>query len=65
MVKRRQLEKILRKNGWFFLRHGGDHDIWTNGQIKTQIPRHRIISDRLYVGLIKQLNLNRGDHHAR
>lgn len=65
MVKRRQLEKLFRNNGWFFLRHGGDHDIWTNGKMKTQIPRHRTISDRLYEGLIKQFKLEKGDHHAR
>lgn len=57
MVKRRKVEKRFEENGWYFVRHGANHDIWSNGIIKTQLPRHPKISDRLYQGLINQFNL--------
>ena len=31
-MKRRDLERALRQLGWYFLRHGGKHDVWTDGQ---------------------------------
>src|SRR4030095_15280888 len=31
-VKRRDLERALRQLGWQFLRHGGKHDVWTDGK---------------------------------
>ncbi len=30
-MKRRDLIKLLEKNGWYYLREGGRHDIYTNG----------------------------------
>lgn len=57
MVQRNKLEKQFKKNGWYFVRHGGNHDIWSNGILKTQIPRHPKISDELAKGLIKKFNL--------
>lgn len=57
MVQRRKVEKKFEANGWYFVRHGGNHDIWSNGKIKTQLPRHPKFSDKLYKGLIKKFNL--------
>lgn len=58
MVKKKDVEKRLKQNGWYFARHGSNHDIWTNGKIKTQVPRHRNISDRLYKNqFVKKLHL--------
>ncbi|MDU1505817.1 MULTISPECIES: type II toxin-antitoxin system HicA family toxin [Limosilactobacillus] len=57
LVRRRDVEKRFKLNGWFFVRHGGNHDIWSNGKVKTQLPRHPKISDRLYNSLIKKFNL--------
>ncbi len=31
-MKRRDLEKKLAELGWRFERHGGNHDVWTNGK---------------------------------
>ncbi len=31
-MKRRDLIKLLEKNGWTFLRNGGNHDIYTDGK---------------------------------
>ncbi len=57
MVHRHTVVKKFKKNGWYFVRHGGKHDIWSNGKIKTQLPRHRKFSDRLFDSLIKKYNL--------
>lgn len=57
MVKRRLVEKRFIDNGWFFVRHGGNHDIWSNGIKKTQLPRHPKFSDMLYKALIQKFDL--------
>ena len=44
-MKRRDLIKLLKKNGWWLLRHGGRHDIWTNGTSSEAIERHREINE--------------------
>ncbi len=31
MVQRRKVERKFIENGWYFVRHGGNHDIWSNG----------------------------------
>jgi mRNA interferase HicA len=54
VMKKRDLEKKLSIWGWYFLRHGGSHDTWTNGQIQNFIPRHSEISENLAKGIIKK-----------
>ncbi len=39
-MKRRDLIKLLESNGWWLLRNGSNHDIYTNGQRSEPIPRH-------------------------
>ena len=34
----RKVRESLRKNGFWFLRHGKGHDIWTNGYRKVSVP---------------------------
>ncbi|RJP22344.1 MAG: addiction module toxin, HicA family [Candidatus Omnitrophota bacterium] len=46
-MKRKLLEKELEKLGWCFLRHGGNHDIWTDGDRQEPIPRHNEINEKL------------------
>lgn len=46
-MKRRELEKALRELGWRFLRHGGRHDVWTDGEAEEAIPRHNEIHEKL------------------
>jgi len=53
-MKKRDLEKTLLALGWSFLRHGGSHDTWTNGQIQNFIPRHTEISENLARAIIKK-----------
>jgi mRNA interferase HicA len=46
-MKKRELEKKLKKAGWWLDRHGGNHDIWTNGKITNQVPRHAEVNSFL------------------
>jgi mRNA interferase HicA len=59
-VKKRDLERKLSEFGWYFERHGGNHDVWTNGAAKNFIPRHNEISENLAMGIIRIAQKNRG-----
>ena len=37
-MKRRDLIKLLKSNGWWLLRSGNNHDIYTNGNASEPIP---------------------------
>lgn len=56
-MKKRDLEKRLQENGWMFLRHGGNHDVWTDGNRIEPIPRHKEINERLAKAIIRKLEL--------
>ena len=38
-MKRKDLIKLLEKNGWWFKRDGRNHDIYTNGKDNEPISR--------------------------
>lgn len=46
-MKHKALVKLLEQNGWWVLRHGANHDIYTNGTRKEAIPRHTEVKERL------------------
>lgn len=56
-MKRKDLEKILKRNGWYLIRNGGNHDVYTNGSETEVIPRHREINEILAKSIIKKHNL--------
>lgn len=56
-MKRRDLENLFKDNGWYFLRSGGNHDIYTNGVDKEQIPRHKEVNENLAKALIRKWKL--------
>ncbi|MDO4485705.1 MAG: type II toxin-antitoxin system HicA family toxin [Bacillota bacterium] len=56
-MKRRDLEKKLKEAGWYLLRNGADHDIWTNGKNIEPIPRHKEINERLAKAILRKLGL--------
>jgi mRNA interferase HicA len=58
VLKRRDLENALKTMGWEFKRHGGKHDVWTNGEIEEMIPRHNEIAERLAQKILR--NAKRG-----
>jgi mRNA interferase HicA len=52
-VKKRDLEKQLRAMGWYFKRHGGCHDYWTNGEIHESVPRHNEVKEHLARAILR------------
>lgn len=56
-MQRFKLEKLFRRNGWYLYRHGGNHDIWTDGREKEKLPRYPEINERLARSLIHKHQL--------
>lgn len=54
-MKRRELEKRLKKAGWELLRHGANHDVWTNGDQQEAIPRHNEINEQLARAILRRV----------
>lgn len=60
-MKRKELIKILRKNGCILRRHGKKHDIYENplnGRM-APIPRHNEIKESLVLLILKQLDIEK------
>lgn len=53
-MKRKDLERQLKKAGWWFLRHGGRHDVWTDGENEEPVPRHNEINEILAKHILKK-----------
>ncbi|GCF92484.1 hypothetical protein NRIC_03750 [Enterococcus florum] len=56
-MKTRDLVKLFKKNGWWFVRHGSNHDIYTNGKQTEEIVRHKETNERLAKALIRKHGL--------
>ena len=56
-MKRKELIKILKANGWELFREGANHTIYTNGKRNEAIPRHNEIDERLAKAIIKRNNI--------
>jgi mRNA interferase HicA len=54
-MQRRDLERALRQLGWYFLRHGGKHDVWTDGKREEAIPCHTEIHDKRAQALLRRV----------
>jgi len=52
-MKRRELERRLRKLGWRRSRHGKKHDVWTDGEKEEAVPRHAEINENLARKILK------------
>lgn len=52
-MRRRKLERELNRIGWRLERHGGNHDIWTDGHETVTIPRHREIEEELAKAILR------------
>jgi mRNA interferase HicA len=52
-MKKRDLEQRLRALGWYLLREGTNHEIWTNGQDQTIVPRHREVNELTARGILR------------
>ena len=56
-MKRADLIKMLKRNGWYFIRNGGNHDIYGNGKRMESIERHKEIPEPLAKAIIKRNGL--------
>jgi len=56
-TKRRDLVKLLEKNGWYLKRHGGNHDIYTNGKENESVSYEREIDELLVKAIIRRRGL--------
>lgn len=61
-MKRRDLIKLLERNGWYLKRNGGNHDIYTNGVDNEPISRQSEIKEDLAKAIIKRRGLNKPLH---
>lgn len=57
-MKYRDLIKQLKDLGWWFLREGGNHEIWTNGKETEAVPRHREINENTARGILRNAKRN-------
>lgn len=57
-MKKIDLEKRLKKAGWWLLRHGGNHDVWTNGKENEPVPRHNEINELLAKKILRKAHEN-------
>ncbi len=55
-MKKRDLEKLLKKNGWI-KEEGKKHDRWAKGNQTEFIPRHTEINEELAKAIIKRRGL--------
>lgn len=56
-MKRRDLIKLLERNGWKFDRSGGNHDVYVKDDKAEAVPRHTEINENLAKAIIKRRNL--------
>lgn len=56
-MKRRDLIKLLERNGWYLKRNGGNHDIYTNGRENEPVSRQSEIKEDLAKAIIKRRGL--------
>lgn len=57
-MKKKILINQLRNFGWWLLRQGGRHEIWTNGDHVIPVPRHREINDLTANAILRKARLN-------
>ena len=56
-IKRKDLIKRLEANGWYLLRNGANHDIYTNGIKIEPIPRHKEVKELTAKAILKRAGL--------
>ena len=56
-LKQIDLVKKLEDAGFVFERHGSNHDVYTRGTEKEEVPRHKEIDERLANAIIKRRGL--------
>ena len=60
-MKRKDLIKLLKFHGFYFLRSGGNHDVYTNGKTMVPVPKHNEINELLAGAIIRKLGKQQDD----
>lgn len=58
-MDRKKLLKQLRKLGWYYKRHGGNHDIYTDGKRTMPVPRHNEVDEFTAKEILKKARGNK------
>ncbi len=53
-MKQKDLIDKLKKAGFIFERHGGNHDIYKRGSDIEKIPRHKEVNEKLAKMILKK-----------
>lgn len=56
-MKQADLIKKLEAGGYKLKRHGGNHDVYTNGIHSIAVPRHREIKETTAKGILKEAGI--------
>lgn len=56
-MKQRDLIKLLKQNGWWEIRHTGNHIVFTNGTDIEPVPKHKELNEMLAKSIIKRRGL--------
>ena len=56
-MKRKDLIKMLERNGWKKAREGANHTVYTKGKEMEPVPRHQEIAETLAKAIIKRRGL--------
>lgn len=56
-MKRKELIKMLERNGWKKAREGGNHTVYIKGEEMEAVPRHNEIAENLAKAIIKRRGL--------
>lgn len=56
-MKRKDLERILKEHGYILENHGGNHDIFSNGNKKIPVPRHKEIKENTAKDILKEAGI--------
>ncbi|MBU7555158.1 type II toxin-antitoxin system HicA family toxin [Pediococcus ethanolidurans] len=58
-MKRRDLIRILKQDGWRMIRHGSNHDVYAKETKTEPIERHNEIPEGLARRILKRTGLNK------
>lgn len=53
-MKKKEVVKKLKRAGWWKKREGGNHEVWTNGEMSHILSRHNNIPDKTPKSIIKK-----------
>ena len=57
-MKQRDLVKKLKKIGFRFERHGGNHDVYRRGSDIEEIPRHKELNESLAKAILRKWGID-------